>query len=241
MSATIAVVDDEQNVRKTLSHALEAADYAVRTFVTGEEALESREFAAADLVLLDLALPGIDGLEVLRRMRGQGLEVPVVIITAYGTIEGAVEAMKLGAVDYLTKPFSPQSLREVVAAGLRRRALRDVEPPAPETEVEAALPEAKGKLAASLLDHAKARIEGRRFEEARKLLLRVLSLEASLPEAFNLLGVLHEMTGERDEARKRYRAALALDPHYEPAQRNLHRVSDFQYRQEGIDLGGEEP
>ena len=94
----ILVVDDEKNIRLTLVQALESAGMLVQTAGDGEEALRLLSEADFNLVLLDLKLPGMDGLEVLRRIRQSRPKLRVIIITAHGTIEYAVEAMKSGAV-----------------------------------------------------------------------------------------------------------------------------------------------
>src|SRR5262249_14205701 len=104
-----------------LRTALETAGYTVSEAVDGHAALTSLRFDAADLVLLDLRMPGLDGMEVLRRLRDAGDDVPVVIITADGSLPDVVAAMKLGAADFLPKPVTPASLREVVEAVLARR------------------------------------------------------------------------------------------------------------------------
>ncbi|HUZ17907.1 MAG TPA: response regulator, partial [Spirochaetia bacterium] len=95
----VLIVDDERNIRLTVGRALERLEVEVLEAVTGEEALETLRKERISLVLLDLKMPGIDGMEVLRRLRDGGNDVKVLIITAHGTIDNAVEAMKLGAVD----------------------------------------------------------------------------------------------------------------------------------------------
>jgi DNA-binding response OmpR family regulator len=103
--------------------ALESAGYKVFVAGDGEEALNRLRAAPVDLILLDLKMPVLDGMETLRRLRAQGNLVPVVIITAHGSVADAVAAMKQGAVDFVPKPVSPTTLREVVARVL-------TEPPA---------------------------------------------------------------------------------------------------------------
>jgi DNA-binding NtrC family response regulator len=92
----ILVVDDEKNIRTTLQQMLEASGYTVATAVNGEDSLSRLEETDFDMTLLDMKLPGIDGIEVIRQMRRRGIQVPVVMITAYGTIENAVEAIVVG-------------------------------------------------------------------------------------------------------------------------------------------------
>ncbi len=115
----VLIVDDEKNIRFTLPLALESLGLETDTARDGEEALAKlgeREFA---LILLDLKMPGIDGIEVLRRVRKIRPDIPVIMITAYGTIESSVEAMKIGAADFISKPFSPEKIRDLVSRGTR--------------------------------------------------------------------------------------------------------------------------
>ncbi len=110
----ILIVDDEKNIRLALSMALEQLNIQVETAVNGEEALEKVARNSYGLMLLDLRMPGLDGMEVLRRVARDRPELKVIIITAYGSIDLAVEAMKLGAVDFLQKPFDTSQVREMV-------------------------------------------------------------------------------------------------------------------------------
>lgn len=119
MAARILIVDDEEHIRETMQMALEAAAYEVETAADGTEALEKFGNGSQwDLVLLDQRMPGMEGLEVLRQMRERDPAARVAMVTAYGTIDLAVEAMKSGAVDFLRKPFTPDVLRGVVKAVL---------------------------------------------------------------------------------------------------------------------------
>jgi len=111
---SILIVDDEKNIRLTVVHSLEPLGFEIDTAVNGEEALTKIQNEDYGLLLMDLRLPGMNGMEVLQRIRELRLDVKVIIITAYGTIELAVKAMKLGAVDFIQKPFAPQEIREAV-------------------------------------------------------------------------------------------------------------------------------
>ena len=95
---------------------------------TGEEALAKLAEEDFGLVLLDLRMPGMAGMEVLRRVRATRSHVRVIIITAYGTVESAVEAMKLGAVDFIQKPFSPREIRDLISKVLERDSLGRTKP-----------------------------------------------------------------------------------------------------------------
>jgi DNA-binding NtrC family response regulator len=111
---TILVVDDEKNIRLALSRALEELGRPVAAAVNGEDALQQLESGDVGIMLLDLKMPGMDGLEVLRRVASARPEVRVIIITAHGTVPNAVDAMKLGAADFIQKPFSSDEVRQVV-------------------------------------------------------------------------------------------------------------------------------
>ncbi len=116
----VLIVDDERNIRLTLSLSLEALGMQIQTAVNGEEALQKLQEDEFSLLLLDLKMPGIDGMDVLRQVRERWPKTCVIVITAHGSIDSAVEAMKLGAVDFIQKPFSPTEIRELVTKVLKR-------------------------------------------------------------------------------------------------------------------------
>jgi two-component system alkaline phosphatase synthesis response regulator PhoP len=118
-NATILVVDDEQPVRNTVRAYLEKEGYTVRTAADGPSALRAAHAFRPDVVILDIMLPGIDGLEVLRRIR-QDSNAWVIMLTARTEEMDKVLGLKMGADDYLTKPFSPRELVARVDAMLRR-------------------------------------------------------------------------------------------------------------------------
>ncbi len=119
----ILIVEDEEKLRRVLQLQLQSGGYDVELAGSAEEALRLSD--RAELVLTDLRLPGMDGLELLALLRRQNALVPVIVMTAFGTIENAVEAMKSGASDFLLKPFSLDHLTTVVEKALEVRALRD--------------------------------------------------------------------------------------------------------------------
>src|SRR5947208_5321345 len=112
--AHILVVDDDENLRWVLKTQLEEMGYAVSSAADGEQALAAIEKEPPALVLTDLKMPGLSGLELLARIRSEYPELPAVIITAFGTIQSAVQAMRAGAYDYLTKPVDFEELAIVV-------------------------------------------------------------------------------------------------------------------------------
>jgi DNA-binding NtrC family response regulator len=119
----ILVVDDEINIRGALVTLLEKKHYQVRGSGTGEEALEQLETEAADLVLTDLKMPGMGGMEFLRQLKQKWPDTEVLVMTAFGSIDTAVEAMRRGAYDYITKPIDRERFPLVVEKALERQAL----------------------------------------------------------------------------------------------------------------------
>jgi DNA-binding NtrC family response regulator len=183
----ILIVDDEPNVRLMLRIALEAARYEVIEAEDGAAALARlrKDPQACDLVVLDLLMPRMDGMELLRQLRASGLVVPVVILTAHGSIPEAVEAMKLGAIDFLTKPITPETLRRVVAEVIARHtAAPQAEAPAP--PLASAPPERSREIAFDLA-RAKRALNRGQFKEAESLLRELISIAPGSTEAHELL------------------------------------------------------
>jgi len=112
--ARIIVVDDEKDIRRALEYVLSGEGYAVETVSNGKEAIDRLKERHYDLVITDLRMEGVDGFEVLKRSKEINPSVPVIIITAYGTIDSAVKAMKLGASDYIMKPFLHDDIKLTV-------------------------------------------------------------------------------------------------------------------------------
>lgn len=122
MSKRILIIDDEENIRRVSRMTLEAAGYEVGEAADGERGLEAfGDGAAWDAVLLDQRMPGMDGLETLRQIKERRPSARVIMSTAYASIELAVDAMKLGAADFVRKPMTPEILRNAVAAALSKR------------------------------------------------------------------------------------------------------------------------
>jgi len=120
----VTVIDDEENMCKILTRFLQLEGYGVSTFIDPREAVAHIEREPPDVVLTDIRMPHMTGEEVLRRVREMDSDIAVVIITAYGTIQGAVEALKRGAYDYITKPFQMDDILLTVARALETRRLR---------------------------------------------------------------------------------------------------------------------
>jgi len=122
-NANILVIDDEESIRDSCSQVLQKEGYSVKTAEDGIEGLRLFRTEFFHAVLLDLKLPGMDGMEILSRIKEDNPKTPVIIITGYASIDSAVEAMKRGASDYLSKPFTPEQLRLVTQKALNTRKM----------------------------------------------------------------------------------------------------------------------
>jgi len=135
MSKRILIIDDEENIRRVTRLTLQAAGYEVGEAADGERGLEAfGDGSAWDAVLLDQRMPGMDGLETLRHINKRDTTARVIMATAYASIELAVDAMKLGATDFVRKPMTPEILRNAVAAALSKQSRASI--PAASTSAE---------------------------------------------------------------------------------------------------------
>ncbi|MBN2265443.1 MAG: sigma-54-dependent Fis family transcriptional regulator, partial [Candidatus Aminicenantes bacterium] len=121
----IHLIDDEPVIHDVLAQLLTSEGYEIEISGSGEEALEKFPSRSFDVILLDLLMPGMDGIETLRRLKRFDPLTPVIIITAYGSVESAIEAMKIGALDYVQKPFKHDDLLLALEKALERKRLQD--------------------------------------------------------------------------------------------------------------------
>ncbi len=152
MSKRILVVDDEVVVLGAVGKALQKTDCTIDSVTSAEEALDLLRRTSYDLVITDLMMPGVDGLEFMLRARATGSSAQVIMLTGYPTIQTALKAKRLGAFDYVTKPFTKQELVSVVVRALRKGAMGSAEAGSPGTQKPA------GDLY-FLPEHSWARIE----------------------------------------------------------------------------------
>jgi DNA-binding response OmpR family regulator len=129
MKKCVLIVDDEENIRRMMRLTLEVAGYEVGEADNGQHGLDLyADGSSWDVVLLDQRMPGMDGLEVLRRLNQRDAAAQVIMVTAYASVELAVDAMKIGATDFVRKPMTPEILRGAVAAALSKSTKRRAEP-----------------------------------------------------------------------------------------------------------------
>jgi two-component system, LuxR family, response regulator FixJ len=119
--ATVDVIDDDEAIRQSLAFLLQAAKLEVKTYSTAMAFLDALPDAASGCVITDVRMPGMSGVELLRRLKELKISVPVIVITGHGDVALAVEAMKAGAVDFLEKPFDDDVLLASVQSALKRQ------------------------------------------------------------------------------------------------------------------------
>ena len=120
-NAVVHLIDDDEHVRRALAFLLGTAGFAVKMYDSASTFLEKYEEAASGCVVTDVRMPGIDGLQLLQKMRERGARVPVIVITGHADVALAVEAMKAGAVDFIEKPFPDEVLVDAINDAFRRR------------------------------------------------------------------------------------------------------------------------
>ena len=225
MNNRILIVDYETNVRLNFRTTLEMEGYEIFEARSAEQALDVLAEHSFALAILDMRLPGMDGLELLAKMRERGNSVRAIFVTACGDVPHAVKAMKLGAIDFLQKPLRPGELRNIVAEIVKRHA-RPGDSPAETFNAHIAA--------------AKRCLNLRAFANARLHLVKALELNPKSVEVFNLAGVLAELLEDYGKAKKCYGQAIKLDKNYEPARQNMRRlfeVDHFGSSKEPVNLG----
>jgi DNA-binding response OmpR family regulator len=209
----ILIVDDSKNIRITIQHLLENENHEFDIAMNGEEALDKILTNEFDLVFLDIRMPTMDGMEVLREIRKKGNKTPVVILSAYGTVDNAVEAMKLGVVDFMTKPFTPAEIRELLQSFEKREAF-DEEEEEPEKELSLA----------ELEQYVKRLISSEKYEKAMDILKKYLEKYQDSGIIYYYLGLLSESREDFEKALKYYRTALVFNNELVQAEINLSKL-----------------
>jgi two-component system OmpR family response regulator len=180
--AEVLVIDDTKNIRMLLTKCLEFEGYTVSTASDGTAALDMISKKRFDLIFLDVRMPEISGTEVLRRIREMGVNTPVVIITAFGTVKNAVECTRLGAVAYLQKPFTENKIKQVLEEVLHFKPER--------SNLE------------NILSLAEEQINNSRFGDAERLLRNSLSTFPMEPEIYLLMSKVYNGLNQSAEADK---------------------------------------
>ncbi len=205
--ARILIVDDDKNILITLRKALEIYDYEIDEADNGNTALFMIDNNHYDCILLDWRLPDIDGMEILRSRKLSN----VIMITAHGTVENAVDAMKLGCMDYLRKPFDLEVVRSTVNKVLARKNLAYEQ----------------GMQYESLIQLAKIEVQEKHYRKAIGTVKEALEIKPDSSDAYNILGVLYEVLDEIPQAVAAYQTAVKLDKDNFQAQDNLARMRNL--------------
>lgn len=198
--ANILVIDDERNVRTLIKRILEERGHLVVAVATAEEALVELRRQLFDLVILDLKLPGISGVELLKKMKQEGYEMPALIVSAITNAIPIVEAMKNGASDYISKPFPAQDLIKKVEELLNKEEITFEKL---ERRIEEKI--SQGKL-----------------DIAERMARELFSIHPSA-EAHFVYALVMERLGNSEIAYKHLKAALALDPDHKKASKEILR------------------
>ncbi|MFO7274663.1 MAG: response regulator transcription factor [Bacillota bacterium] len=237
----VLIVDDEPSLVELVRYNLERAGFATVVASSGDEALALAASANPDVIVLDILLPGLDGLEVCRRLRAQGVHVPVLMLTALGDETDRVVGLEVGADDYLTKPFSPRELVARVRALVRRSqwstAAPDRQPGVPRADAGPSPGDDAVRIGDLLLDRRRreVRVAGRPVN-LTPTEYRLLEVLASVPgRAFRRDELLDALWGEdfvgdprvADVHISHLRAKIEDDP---SAPRYIHTVRGYGYR-----------
>ena len=214
MNAKILIVDDEPNVRLMYRSALEGCCYEIYEADSGAKALNHCKKQLPDVAILDLRMPGgLSGLELLDEMKKLNIQTPVVFVSAYADVPNAVNAMKLGAIDFLQKPILPDQLRNIIKDILIRHESGKSKDEPQDFEY--------------FLRCTKRAINLRDFVAAKQYIIKGLEMEPDSIHALNLAGVIFEMCEEFDQARRYYGQAIKRNKNFEPAQANMRRIFEL--------------
>lgn len=179
----VLVVDDTKNIRTLLSMCLEMDGYQVTTAVDGKQALALLQQEEFMLAFLDIKLPEFTGTEVLRKIRGQGIQTPIIIMTAFATVKNAVECTKLGAVVYLQKPFTAEKVRRVLQEISENLTINT-------------------KDISSFHSNAKNLMANGKYAESLQQLKSALAIDPGCRETYQLISELYECQGDQREAER---------------------------------------
>ncbi|WP_032123323.1 tetratricopeptide repeat protein [Clostridium amazonitimonense] len=180
----VLVVDDTKNIRMMLTTCLEIEGYDVIQCKNGYEALEVFEKEELELAFIDIKMPEVSGTELLKKIRVQNINTPVIIMTAFATVKNAIDCTKLGAVAYLQKPFTTDKIKAILK----------------ESTFKVEKSQYHIKMAEEFLEQGK-------LEEATNILKKYLSIEPSNGKIYYLIGKAYEREGNVNEALKFFKAS----------------------------------
>jgi CheY-like chemotaxis protein len=210
----ILVVDDEKNIRFTVVHSLQGDDFQVDAASNGIEGIRLVSEHRYDLLLIDLRMPGMTGIEMLREIRRIRTELPpAILITAYGVPQQLLEAAKLGAIDYIRKPFSIQTIRSTVNDIFSRFQMPE------EVEPESATDFVRKAKRDMMMGHR---------PEAHSELQRAIELDPQMNEAYTLMGLNALLNDDVSTARDYFQTVLMREPTNRSASEYLAWIAEGQ-------------
>ena len=178
----VLIADDTKNIRQLLTTCLQHEGYDVISVDNGQAALEAFQKNSFDLAFLDIKMPQLSGTEVLRQIRSLGIDIPIIVITAFPTVKNAVECTQMGAIAYMQKPFTTnrvkQLLQEIVITSEQYKSLEN------------------------LLSIAEKKLSDNCIDEALTILKRALSADPTHDYTYSLLSVAYEKKGDLQEAER---------------------------------------
>ncbi len=186
------IVDDTKSIRTLLKTCLDLIGYETIAVNNGQDALKLFQTETFDLAFLDIKMPEISGTEVLRRIRALGINTPVIIMTAFATVKNAVECTRLGAVAYLQKPFTADTVKNAVAEleTCKNNESEDIN---------------------QFINSAKELIDLSRLDEALTVLKKSLSININSAEIYRLIGRVYELKGDAEEASRFFNISKQFD------------------------------
>jgi DNA-binding NtrC family response regulator len=211
----VLIADDEPSIQAMIGLCLRKDGYETSVVSDGREALDAVRRLSPALLLLDLCMPALDGIAVLRALADQNAIplVRVIVMTAHGSVQTAVQAIRLGASDFLEKPFKPDDLRLSVASVLddddntRRRRVESYD---------------------QVLNRVRDSLRAGKLDLAEELLMRAGTISDNDPGFLNLAGVIHEAHGRRSSAKRFFQRAILAVGSYPPALQNLNRLNELE-------------
>lgn len=210
MQGKVLIIDDTKNIRLMITKALTSKGYEITSADNGNEGIYQFKNNKYDLVFLDIRMPGMSGTEVLKLLKEIDENATVIIITAFPTVKNAVDCIKLGAVDYLRKPFTAEKLSQIAEQVIVRKSLTSVNTNSYDSSIE----------------YAKKCINQRNFDEAISYLKKAISISIDDSEPFKIMGNVYELKGNTEAAIKYYKVGLQVEPHNKEIMENLNRMKD---------------
>jgi len=217
----LLIIDNDRGIKRTIRKSLDLDKFEIDQVLSGEEGIKEMERSNYDLIILDLNLSEIKGVQLLKEIRDKAPIIPVLITAGFIGVDDAVKAAKLGAIDYLQKPYNSDDIKQEIDKIISREKISDEDI----------------KDYEETLIKAKSAIKNRELSYAENILRNACLIKNTRPEVFNLLGIIAGYRGDSKQAMKMYRAALDIDPTYKPAQENLERSSDIKGRPGDVNLG----